>query len=122
MGLHPRQLDYAWNGDAAGRSDDRAATGTCLPFRRRRGRCRNLIAACFALAVLPTILLAQSIDTVRIATFAAPLSRDGPGLLLRDILKAEDSQIIAIAAVIDHIAPDILLLTDFDFDAGGGLH
>ena len=65
-------------------------------------------------------MLAQSVDTVRIATFAAPLSRDGPGLLLRDILKAEDSQIIAIAAVIDHIAPDILLLTDFDFDAGGG--
>ena len=63
-------------------------------------------------------MLAQSVDTVRIATFAAPLSRDGPGLLLRDILKAEDSQIIAIAAVIDHIAPDILLLTDFDFDAG----
>lgn len=56
---------------------------------------------------------------MRIATYAAPLSRDGPGLLLRDILRGEDAQIAAIIAVIDEIQPDILLLTDFDFDAGG---
>ena len=58
-------------------------------------------------------------DTYRIATFAAPLSRDGPGLLLRDITKAEDPQIAAIIAVIVQNAPDILVLTDFDFDHGG---
>lgn len=58
-------------------------------------------------------------DTYRIATYAAPLSRDGPGLLLRDITKGEDPQIAAIIAVIAQNAPDILVLTDFDYDYGG---
>nr|WP_281981480.1 endonuclease/exonuclease/phosphatase family protein [Thalassorhabdomicrobium marinisediminis] len=57
--------------------------------------------------------------TIRIATYAAPLSRDGPGLLLRDILFGEDPQITAILGVIDHVAPDVLVLTDTDYDAGG---
>jgi len=58
-------------------------------------------------------------EPYRIATYAAPLSRDGPGLLLRDIDKGEDPQIAAIIAVIRQTAPDILLLTDFDYDYGG---
>lgn len=58
-------------------------------------------------------------DTLRIATFAAPLSRDGPGLLLRDILRGEDEQLAAIAGVIRQADPDILVLTNFDHDAGG---
>ena len=62
---------------------------------------------------------AQKGDIVRIATFAAPLSRDGPGLLLRDITKQDDAGIAAIVAIINHISPDILILTDFDYDAGG---
>lgn len=69
--------------------------------------------------MLPIALSAQPNDTLRIATFAAPLSKDGPGLLLRDILRGEDEQITAIISIIDHNAPDILLLTDIDFDAGG---
>jgi len=56
---------------------------------------------------------------VRIATFATPLSRDGPGLLLRDIIAGDDPQIRATIDIIDQIAPDILLLTDIDFDSGG---
>lgn len=58
-------------------------------------------------------------ETYRIATFAAPLSREGPGLLLRDLAKGDDAQIVAIQAVIAHINPDILVLTDFDFDLDG---
>ena len=58
-------------------------------------------------------------DPIRIATFAAPLSRDGPGLLLADILDEDDAELDAIRRVIDHAGPDVLLLTDFDFDAGG---
>ncbi len=53
------------------------------------------------------------------ASFAAPLSRDGPGLLLRDILSGEDAQIAAIADVVAHVAPDVLVLTDFDYDHDG---
>ncbi len=59
---------------------------------------------------------AAQAETLRIATFAAPLSRDGPGLLLRDIQKGEDDEIAAITAVIAAVAPDILVLTDFDHD------
>jgi hypothetical protein len=62
--------------------------------------------------------LSASANPLRIATFAAPLSRDGPGLLLRDILKGQDQSIITIARVVASVDPDILLLTDFDHDAG----
>lgn len=58
-------------------------------------------------------------DSYRIATFAAPLSRDGPGLLLRDIISGDDPQIAAVQAVILHIDPDVLVLTDFDYDLDG---
>ena len=61
---------------------------------------------------------AAQAETLRIATFAAPLSRDGPGLLLRDIGR-DDDQIDAVLAVIASADPDILLLTDFDFDLDG---
>ena len=58
-------------------------------------------------------------DTFRIATYAAPLSRNGPGLLLRDIAKEGDTQLAAVVAVIDDAAPDVILLTDFDYDLDG---
>ncbi|MFQ1699604.1 endonuclease/exonuclease/phosphatase family protein [Loktanella agnita] len=40
-------------------------------------------------------------------------------MLLRDILKGADEQITAVADVIGHVAPDVLLLTDFDYDHDG---
>lgn len=46
------------------------------------------------------------------------MSRDGPGLLLRDIQKAEDPQILAALLVIETVSPDILVLTDIDYDHG----
>ena len=55
-------------------------------------------------------------EPMRIAVFAAPLSRTGPGLLLRDLLR-EDAQIDAIIAHIAAVTPDILILTAFDHDA-----
>ena len=39
--------------------------------------------------------------------------------MLRDIIKADDPQIVAIQAIIAHVAPDILVLTDFDYDLDG---
>jgi hypothetical protein len=56
-----------------------------------------------------------SCDNIRIANFAAPLSRDGPGLLLRDINKS-DPQITSIIDVIVANAPDLIVLTDIDHD------
>ena len=54
-------------------------------------------------------------DTLRIATYHSGLSRKGPGLLLRDILRHEH-QVEATVEVIGRNAPDILLLTGFDHD------
>ncbi len=45
------------------------------------------------------------------------LSRRGPGLLLRD-LRNGDPAAQTIAQVIVHVAPDVLLLTKFDYDHG----
>ncbi|MFT4014134.1 MAG: endonuclease/exonuclease/phosphatase family protein [Paracoccus sp. (in: a-proteobacteria)] len=55
---------------------------------------------------------------LRIATFSPDLSRDGPGLLLRD-LGREDAQIAAVIQVIARTRPDILLLTGLDWDHEG---
>lgn len=58
-------------------------------------------------------------DTLRLATFHTTLSRNGPGLLLRDLLKPDDPQIAATVAVIRMADADILALQDMDYDAGG---
>ena len=46
------------------------------------------------------------------------MGRKGPGLLLRDLGRADD-QIDAVAAIVAQVAPDILLLTDVDYDRDG---
>lgn len=57
-------------------------------------------------------------ETLRVATWNAELQRRGPGLLLRDIEGGEDPQVDAAVAVIAAAAPDVLLLTGFDYDHG----
>ncbi|ARO13797.1 hypothetical protein BVG79_00443 [Ketogulonicigenium robustum] len=69
-----------------------------------------------SLAVITAAGLAPA-DT-RIATWDAGLSRNGPGLLLRDILRA-DAGVVAAADLIATAQPDVLLLTGFDYDADG---
>ena len=54
-------------------------------------------------------------ENLRLATFHAELSRDGPGLLLRDILRS-DPQIEAAARVIALADPDVLVLLGIDYD------
>jgi len=57
-------------------------------------------------------------ETIRIATYNTDLSRKGPGLLLRDILKGGDAQTAAIQQVITTVDPDILVLQGIDYDLG----
>ncbi|WP_223877858.1 endonuclease/exonuclease/phosphatase family protein [Histidinibacterium aquaticum] len=96
------------------RADDPQPAPARLRGRKGRGHGYRLIAVCILLwLVFGTGLFAE---TIRIATYAAPLSRDGPGLLLRDILEG-DEQSAAASEVVREIAPDILVLTDFDYDA-----
>ena len=61
--------------------------------------------------------MAAFADTqLRVAIYHTELSRDGPGLLLRDILSGKDTQVAAIMSVIRHVDPDVLVLGDIDFD------
>ena len=66
-----------------------------------------------ALALVPGIATAEPL---RIASFNTELSRDGPGLLLRDLQKGKDKQIADVLAVIARTAPDILALQGVDWD------
>ena len=56
-------------------------------------------------------------ENFRIAVYHTELSRDGPGLLLRDIVEGEDPQVLASLSVIRAADPDVLVLADFDYDA-----
>ncbi|MBK0326301.1 endonuclease/exonuclease/phosphatase family protein [Rhodobacteraceae bacterium F11138] len=73
------------------------------------------------LACLAAILLAAPVgaDSLRIASFNAELSRDGPGLLLRDLTRDKDKQIAAVIQVIAQVSPDILTLQSVDWDHDG---
>ncbi|MEX1233714.1 MAG: endonuclease/exonuclease/phosphatase family protein [Roseovarius sp.] len=52
---------------------------------------------------------------MRVATYNTDLSRDGPGLLLRDILRG-DEQAQAVASVIAGAGADVILLQNIDYD------
>ncbi len=55
-------------------------------------------------------------DPLRIAFFHTELSRDGPGLLLRDIERAKDDQVKAVLDVITRAAPHVVVLAGIDWD------
>lgn len=57
-------------------------------------------------------------ETVRVATYHTGLSRKGPGLMLRDILKG-DPQAVAAAAMVDATGADVIVLQDVDYDLDG---
>ena len=57
-------------------------------------------------------------DTIRICTYNVSLQRDESGKLLDD-LKSNSLQARQIAEVVQRVAPDLLLLNEFDFDASG---
>ncbi|MFW8594108.1 endonuclease/exonuclease/phosphatase family protein [Cribrihabitans neustonicus] len=80
----------------------------------RRLAARLLLIAAAALAGAPGWA-----ETLRIATFNAELSRRGPGLMLRDILRGEDAQVAAVVAIIAEARPDVLVLQGIDWDAEG---
>jgi len=62
--------------------------------------------------------LAQA-EPLRIATFNAELSRKGPGLLLRDILRANDPAVLSVVNAIVAAQPDIIALQGIDYDLEG---
>lgn len=67
------------------------------------------------------LALGQSVvaETIRVATYNVELQRKGPGILLRDIARGEDDQIIATLRIIAEASPDIIALQGFDYDLTG---
>ncbi len=61
-------------------------------------------------------LVAGCEKSIRFASFNAPLSRDRAGYLLLDLTNPDDPQAKSIANVIQHQTPDVLLLSDIDYD------
>lgn len=57
-------------------------------------------------------------EVLRIATWNSDLSREGPGLLARDIARGDDPQVLAALQVIAALDADVLLLTSVDYDRG----
>jgi hypothetical protein len=58
-------------------------------------------------------------ETLRVATWSAGLSREGPGLLLHELDGGPKPQLAAVLRVIRTVRPDVLLLTQFDHDLRG---
>ena len=58
-------------------------------------------------------------EDLRVAVLPTSLSRPGPGLLLRDIRAGDDAQVGAAVRLVAHVAPDVLVLTSFDYDLEG---
>jgi hypothetical protein len=73
------------------------------------------------LALLPVVALAKSDNAgsvVRFATFNASLNRFNAGDLATELSTPGSAQPDVIAEIIQRVRPDVLLINEFDFDAG----
>lgn len=70
-----------------------------------------LPALLFPYLFLPAVTHAQ----IRFATFNVSLNRSAAGELLDQLMAGNHEQISSIAAIIQHVRPDVILLNEFDF-------
>src|SRR5918997_4138829 len=80
---------------------------------------RALCAALAALTVTAVPAEAHDDDTLRFATFNASLNRNFDGELIQELSTPDDPQIRNVAEIIQRVRPDVLLINEFDFVAGG---
>ncbi len=94
---------------------------------RRRRLWAMLAVAAMVSAVLPLVLApaagaksakAGPAQDVRFATFNASLNRNFDGQLQIDMSGPGDGQAEVIAEIIQRVRPDVLLINEFDYDAG----
>lgn len=77
------------------------------------------VAIVFVFSALSAQDIAYASDiavSVRIATFNVALAGTAPGDLVRRLRHDDDVQARAVAEIIQHVRPDILLLNEFDYD------
>jgi hypothetical protein len=87
------------------------------------------VAAAFVIAVVvsgvvgvgedATAKTQQTQRTVRFATFNASLNRNNAGELISHLSTPDNVQAQTVAEIIQRARPDVLLINEFDFDAGG---
>lgn len=58
-------------------------------------------------------------EALRVATWNVGLDRNGPGLLVAELAKADAAQIAAVVRVLAALDADVILLTAVDYDLGG---
>jgi hypothetical protein len=87
---------------------------TCL-LRRRTwlGACAAVLAA---LMLAPPATAAG--ERIRFATFNASLNRSFEGQLIADLSTTANAQARTVAEIIQRTRPEVLLINEFDFDAG----
>jgi 3-phytase len=92
----------------------------------RRMLAALLGAACATvMSVVSPITAATGADpngpppVVRFATFNASLNRGASGELIEDLSSPDNAQAATVAEIIQRVRPDVLLINEFDFDAGG---
>jgi Endonuclease/Exonuclease/phosphatase family len=91
----------------------------------RKGQAAIGAAAVLAFAAIGTTpALAGDHDhehdkTVRFATFNASVNRNAEGQLLTEVSNGDDPQLRNVAEIIQRSKPDVLLINEFDFVAGG---
>jgi len=69
-----------------------------------------------AIVLIGALAEVVTASTLRIATYNVSLYRDTEGALRRDLSDRDQKQIQDIAAVLQQIRPDIVLLNEFDYD------
>ena len=94
-----------------------------MTVRRRRPLAAGAVLAVLAtFASLTVTVPAQASppgNTVRFATYNASLNRNIAGQLIQDLATPNNTQAANVAEVIQRERPDVLLINEFDFDAGG---
>ena len=79
------------------------------------------LAVALAVALVPAVATAKSENAppeVRFATFNASLNRFNAGDLATELSAPGSAQPDAVAEIIQRVRPEVLLINEFDFDAG----
>ncbi|GHC65853.1 endonuclease/exonuclease/phosphatase family protein [Neogemmobacter tilapiae] len=86
--------------------------------RKAADQRRYGLGGCLTLSLWLWLALSGAVfaEKLRVAFWNADLSRDGPGLLLRDLGKADDPQLDAAVAGVLQVRADVLVLAGVDFD------
>ena len=94
-------------------------------LKQRRARAAAFFLVAFVMAGMVTVgqgATAKAQETqrrVRFATFNASLNRTFEGQLISHLSTPDNDQAQTVAEIIQRARPDVLLINEFDFDAGG---